>query len=99
MTEITITRETTASKGRYIGRIVGVDGEAELTISRASPTLVIADHTDAPDSMRGMGVAQALAARLIADARAEGFKIIPLCPFVRAQYQRHPEWADVMQAG
>lgn len=98
MTDVTITRELTPTKGRYIGRVAGIADEAELTFSRASPTLVIADHTFAPDSMRGMGVARALVDRLIADARAEAFKIIPLCPFVKAQYSRHPEWGDVMQA-
>lgn len=71
--------------------------EAELTFSRSSPTLVIADHTFAPDSMRGMGVAHAHVERLVADARTEGFKIFPLCSYVKAQYQRHAEWADVMQ--
>ena len=97
MADITITRELTPTKGRYIATMPGVAGEAELTFSRASPTLVIADHTSAPNSMRGTGVAKALVERLIADARAQGFKIIPLCPYVRSQYERHPEWSDVMQ--
>jgi uncharacterized protein len=97
VTNLTISREMTPTKGRYVGRVDGIAEEAELTLSRASATLVIADHTFAPDSMRGMGVAKALVEQLIADARAEGFKIIPLCPYVKAQYQRHPEWADVMQ--
>lgn len=98
MTEISISRELMPTKGRYAARIEGVEGEAELTFSRTSPTLVIADHTFAPDSMRGKGVAKALVDRLIADARSEGFKIIPLCPYVKGQYLRHPEWADVMQS-
>ena len=98
MSDIEIMRELTPTKGRYVGTIVGVEGEAELTFSRAGGTLVIADHTFAPDSMRGKGAAGALVDRLIADARAEGFRIVPLCPFVKAQYARHPEWADVMQA-
>ncbi len=97
MADVTITRELTPTKGRYIGRVPGIADVAELTFSRAGSTLVIADHTFAPDSMRGMGVARSLVDRLIADARAEGFKIVPLCPFVKAQYMRHPEWADVMQ--
>ena len=45
--------------------------------------------------MRGQGVASALVERLIADARREGFKVVPKCPFVVAQFERHPEWADV----
>jgi hypothetical protein len=47
--------------------------------------------------MRGTGAAKALVERLISDARAEGFKIVPLCPYVKSQYDRHPEWSDVMQ--
>ncbi len=95
MADVTVTRELTASKGRYVGRIAGVEGEAELTFSRANPQLVIADHTGAPDSMRGMGAARDLVERLVADARAEGFKIVPLCPFVKAQFERHPDWSDL----
>ena len=88
-----ILRETTATKGRYVIRQNGA--EAELTWSIASPTLVIADHTSVPDSFRGTGAGLALVTRLIEDARKDGFKIMPLCPFVNAQRKRHPEWADV----
>jgi len=98
MNDITITRELTPTKGRYAGRVPNVSEEAELTFSRASDMLIIADHTFVPDSMRGMGVGKALVDRLIADARGEGFKIIPLCPYVKAQSLRHPEWADVIQS-
>jgi len=28
---------------------------------------------------------------MIGDARANGFKIVPICPYVLAQYQKHPE--------
>jgi hypothetical protein len=97
MSDITIRREMTESKGRYVGTLAGRDGEAELTLSRAGPELVIAEHTFAPDTMRGTGAAKALVERLISDARAEGFKIVPLCPYVKSQYDRHPEWSDVMQ--
>ena len=92
-----ITREDTPTKGRYVARVAGREGEAELTFSKASATLVIADHTGVPDSLRGTGLGQALVERLVADARAGGYRIIPLCSFVRALYARHPAWADVMQ--
>lgn len=96
MAEVMITREMTPTKGRYVGRIDGVDGEAELTFSRAGEKLVIADHTFAPDTMRGTGAAKAMVDRLIADARSEGFKVMPLCPYVKAQFQKNPSWADVL---
>ena len=60
-----------------------------------SASKIIADHTEVDDSLRGMGVGIALVERLVADARNEAFTVVPLCPFVRAQSQRHPEWSDV----
>ena len=93
MSDDGITLERGPTKGRYVLRI-GAD-EAELTFSVANPALVIADHTGVPDTMRGTGAGRRLVERLVADARAEGFKLVPLCPFVKAQSLRHPEWADV----
>jgi predicted GNAT family acetyltransferase len=88
-----VLREVEGSRGRYVVRRDG--HEAELTYSIASPRLIIADHTGVPDAWRGQGVAQALVERLVADARAEGVKIVPLCPFVNSWRARHPDWADV----
>ena len=97
MTSITITKEKQDERhGRYVGHVQGVDDEAELTFTWRGEHLCSADHTGAPESLQGTGVAMALLERLIADARAEGFKIIPLCPYIRHRYESHPEWADVM---
>lgn len=84
-------------KGRFVARVDGVEGEGELTISKVSDVLVIADHTLVPQTMRGTGAGSALVNALINDARAKGYRIVPLCPFVRAQSQKHPEWSDVIQ--
>jgi hypothetical protein len=87
-----IGRETRGSKGRFVIR--GDGEEAELTYAITSPTRVIADHTGVPDSFRSTGAGLALVTRLVETARAEGFRVVPLCPFVNAQAKRHPEWAD-----
>ena len=87
MTTFDIQRETNGSKGRYVIRQNG--DEAELTYSITSPVLVIADHTLVPDSFRGTGAGLALVTRLVEGARAEGFRIMPLCPFVNAQRKKH----------
>lgn len=97
MPDIAITLEDGASKGRYVARVEGVAEPAELTFSRAGPTTLIVDHTGVPDALRGQGVGAVLAARVVADARAQGLRIIPLCPFFKAQAARNPEWADVVQ--
>lgn len=96
MSDPEIFREDSGSKGRYLLRQNGT--EAELTFSVASPSLIIAEHTGVPDALRGTGAGAALVARLVADAKAGGYKIVPLCPFVNAQRRRHPEWADQFSA-
>lgn len=86
----------TRAKGRYV--MDHGDGESELTYSITSPALVIADHTEVAAGHNGEGIGLQLLQRFIADARAEGFKILPLCPFVNAQRRKHPDWADVFAA-
>lgn len=94
---VRISYEDQGHKGRFVARVDGVGGEGELTISTVSNVLVIADHTLVPDTLRGTGAASALVEALIADARARGYRVMPLCPFVRAQSLKHPEWSDVIQ--
>ena len=96
--KITITRSEEGSKGRYEARVEGHDGIGELTYSRMSPSKVIADHTGVDDSLRGTGVGKVLVERLVADARSEGFTIVPLCSFVQAQFKRQSEWSDLLDS-
>lgn len=85
--------EDNGHKGRYVFRRDGA--EAEMTFTRAGKALVIVDHTDVPDAFRGQGVGATLVARAVEDARRDGVKILPLCPFAATQFRRHPEWDDV----
>lgn len=89
-----VEREDHGSRRRYVIR--RPEGEAELTLSVLSPSRVIADHTHVPDGLRGQGLADELLRALLEDARAQGFAIVPLCPFVAARARRHPEWADLI---
>lgn len=87
-------RERAGSKGRYHMLVDGA--EAEMTYSRASETLVIIDHTEVPEALRGRRVGEKMVRRAVEDARGEEFKIIPLCPFAKAQIDRNPELQDVL---
>lgn len=89
-----IERAERSGKGRYFTRLDGV--EAEMTYSVAGGHTLVIDHTGVPDALRGRGVGQALVARAVEDARRERRKILPLCPFARAQISRRPEWQDVL---
>jgi predicted GNAT family acetyltransferase len=68
-----IRKELSAKGGRYVATVEGIEAEAELVFTQRDPALVSADHTLAPESMRGTGAALALAQHMIADAREHGF--------------------------
>ena len=68
-----------------------------MTFSVLSPSTIIVDHTGVPDALRGTGAGRALVENLVRDARENGYKIVPLCPFVNAERHKHPDWADVFQ--
>jgi predicted GNAT family acetyltransferase len=93
MADVVIEREEFPHGGRYVVHLEG--REAELTYRVAGDDVIAADHTFVPHEMRGGGIALKLVERLITDARAEGRRIRPLCSYVAAQFQRHPEWADL----
>lgn len=53
-------------------------------------------HTDVPSALRGRKVGERLVRQAVEDARRDGTAIVPLCPFAKAQIDRHPEWQDVV---
>ncbi|HHX89821.1 MAG TPA: N-acetyltransferase [Paracoccus sp.] len=95
MSNVIVTKEDGTPRGRYVARIPGIEAEGEITFTHRRPGVISADHTGVPESMAGGGVAKALLDFMLGDARQTGFRIVPLCPFVRKQYARHPEWADL----
>ncbi|WP_375452582.1 GNAT family N-acetyltransferase [uncultured Devosia sp.] len=91
--DITVERQDGPTRGRYVVNLApGI--EAEMTY-RKSPGVMSIDHTGVPPEFGGRGIAARLVDAAIADARAEGFKIEPLCSYVVAQFKRHPDWADL----
>ncbi|MEL6573362.1 MAG: GNAT family N-acetyltransferase [Pseudomonadota bacterium] len=93
MSDWVISKETADRKRRYVIKHEG-GGESDLTYSALSESRVIADHAVVDPAFEGQGLGLALVQALIADAEADGFKIIPLCPYVNAQRRKHPEWAS-----
>jgi predicted GNAT family acetyltransferase len=95
MADVTVTRELEPTRGRYVGRVAGRADEAELTFERVNAGLIVADHTLTPVALRGQGIATVLVEHMVADARREGFRIRPTCPFVAALFDHRPDWADL----
>ena len=92
--EHTIAHETETGHGRYVIRLDS-GAEAEMTYVETAPGIRDFNHTYVPDVFRGSGVAAKLMDRAINDARTEGFRIVPTCSYVAAQFRRHPDWSDL----
>lgn len=89
-----ITRTDQITHGAYRAELPG-SPSAEL-VWRAQGSARIVEHTFVPPEMRGQGVARLLVEALVADAREQGFTIMPRCSYAEALFRRRPDWADVL---
>ena len=84
------------SKGAFL---IEQEGErlAEMTYSKAGENMIIIDHTDVSDKLRGQGAGRQLLLKAVEYARSNHIKILPLCPFAKSVFDKTPEIADVLQ--
>jgi len=87
--------EESASKGMFF---VEENGEklARMTFSKAGDNLIIIDHTEVSDVLRGKNVGKQLVAAAVDHARKNYLKILPLCPFAKAVFGKVQEYQDVL---
>jgi uncharacterized protein len=69
---------------------------AEMTYSKAGDHLIIIDHTEVSDALRGKGAGKQLVSAAVNYAREMNIKILPLCPFAKALFDKTPEFHDVL---
>ena len=56
-------------------------------------------HTEVPKQARGRGAAARLVGAALDYAEAQGLKVMPLCPYVRTYFQRHPQRQGLLAPG
>jgi len=76
-----------------------VNGEIATLSYERHPHAVVLVETEVPPSLRGRGVANALAKWAIETAERDGLRVVAACPFVRAYIKRHTpsrsgEWSS-----
>lgn len=72
---------------------------AEMTYSVVNPSLIIIDHTEVDDSLKGKGAGLKLLNKTVEYARENNIKIIPLCPFAKSVFdKKHEEYKDVLRS-
>lgn len=70
---------------------------AELTYTRQEPRTAVLQHTEVSTLLQGRGVARKLLDHAVAWARQTGTRIVPVCPYAKAVFDRTPELADVLR--
>ncbi len=55
-------------------------------------------HTEIAQAYEGRGVGSTLVKRALMMVRESGRALLPVCPFVSAYVQRHPEYLDLVPA-
>ena len=73
------------------------EGSGELTYEEPEPGVLELDHTWVDPEIRGLGHGDTLAKAALDWARAEGKRVIPLCPFVRHYIDRHPAEKELLR--
>jgi predicted GNAT family acetyltransferase len=94
MSEVTITRHENGKSGEYRAHVEGSDHIGRLTWVERNGARV-AEHTIVPPAIGGRGIAAQLVDALIDDAREQGFRVKPVCSYVVAKFDEHPEWGDL----
>jgi predicted GNAT family acetyltransferase len=53
-------------------------------------------HTEVDPAAEGQGIGSRLARHVLDQARTDGLKVQPLCPFIKGWISRHKEYEDVL---
>ena len=73
-----------------------VEGQVAVVTYNLSPPNLMITETLVPEALEGRGLASRLAAAVVADVRARGLVLLPVCPYLAGWLQKHPEHADVV---
>lgn len=83
------------SKSFYVG-----DSEekplAEMVFLMSENNTITIDHTNIAEALSGQGVGKLLLKDLVDWARQENKKIIPVCPYAKAQMEKNKEYHDML---
>ncbi len=83
------------TKGAFIAEENGTKA-GEMTYSKAGTEKIIIDHTEVNPEFKGRGVGKEMVLAAVDYARKNNIKILPLCPFAKATFDRNKDIQDVL---
>ena len=76
---------------------VDEDIVARMTYMQPDVETIIVEHTDVDDEVRHENVGYEMVHAVVQYARNHHLKVMPMCPFVKAVFDKKPEYQDVFQ--
>ncbi len=90
-----IKKEETGSKGAFAAyeenKKIG-----EMSYSVAGTDKIIIDHTEVDPEQKGKSIGKILLKKVVEHARENNLKVIPLCPFAKAMFDKNVDIRDVL---
>ncbi|USI72274.1 GNAT family N-acetyltransferase [Sphingomonas morindae] len=75
---------------------LAVEGDLAFAEYRDEGSVRVFTHTVVPAPLEGQGLGSRLVAAALEDCRAHGRTVRPVCAFVAAYMDRHPETRDLL---
>jgi predicted GNAT family acetyltransferase len=69
---------------------------AGLVTYQLTGNIIAYTHTEVAPEFEGQGVGSLLARAVMDDARANQRTVVPICPFLSAWLEKHPEYDDIV---
>lgn len=73
-----------------------IDGHAAIVTYNLVQGGLMVTETLVPVELEGQGIASRLARHVLADVKARGLVILPVCPFFATYLKKHSEWAEIV---
>jgi predicted GNAT family acetyltransferase len=75
-----------------------VEGHIAASYYKVADGVITFMHTEVPPELGGKGIGSKLIKGALDQARADGLKVVALCPFVKAYIDKHSDYADLLKA-
>jgi predicted GNAT family acetyltransferase len=92
--EATVTVRDNPQASRY--ELILDGGVVGELVYRQQPKARVFLHTEISDELEGRGLGTQLVEGALDDVRAQGLKVIPLCPFVSEYLRGHTKYAGLV---
>ena len=67
------------------------DGHMSVANYHMDGVKLVITHVEVPSALRGRGLAAQVMDGVVADAKARGLTIVPVCSYAATYMQRHPQ--------